>query len=101
MLDPFRIFQPDTEDVETLQENLQEFFKGVEDNPLLDGRYIEDEDLAVGANTIEHKLSRVPRGWFLCDVDAAGTDVYRSSALDDKHLKLTAAAICTVKIWVF
>lgn len=63
------------QDVELLQQNTKRFVKVLEDNPLLDGRLIEDIDVPAAtlggpsAFRVEHKLDRLPRGWIVTDTD--------------------------------
>lgn len=88
------------QDVELLQQNVKKFVKVLEDNPLLDGTFLEGIALNAAANTvINHKLGRRPRGWILTDQSAAAT-VYRV-AWTDKTLTLLASAASTVDLWVF
>lgn len=92
--------QTGNQDVELLQQNVKKWTKILEDNPLLDGRLLEDIDLNAAANTnINHGLGRVPRGWVLTDQSAAAT-VYRV-AWTNTTLTLLASAASTVDIWVF
>lgn len=56
--------------------------------------------LAVGANTIQHRLGRVPVGWVILDINAAAT-VYRSAAFNIQNLVLTSNAIATINLGVF
>ena len=87
--------------IELLQQNIKKFVKVLEDNPILDGFFLEDIDLANAANTvINHKLGRRPRGWIVTDHTGVGTLIYRI-AWDDKTITLLAAAGCTVSLWVF
>ena len=81
----------------------KKFVKSLEDNPLLDGRLIENVEFA-GAVTvsIDHKLDRKPRGWIITDFEAlAGTGVVRSATWNKKTLALTSSAACNLSLWVF
>ena len=42
-------------------------------------QFIYNISLAIGSNTINHKLGRVPIGWFLVDVNTPAT-IYRGAA---------------------
>jgi hypothetical protein len=66
---------------------------------LLAGRAIESVALTTGATAVQHKLGRVPRGWFVTDIDAAAT--VRRTAWSTKTLTLVASASCTVNLWVY
>ena len=98
---PLEVQTTGDQDLELLMQNVKKFAKVLEDNPLLDGRLIEDVDLANAVNTtIDHKLGRQPMGWIVTDHAGTGTLIYRIS-WDDKTLVLLAAAACTVGLWVF
>ena len=55
--------------------------------------------LAIGNNTINHKLGRQPQGWFIVDITAA-SDIYRVS-WSDKTIVLNSSALTTIKLGVF
>jgi len=91
------------QDLELFQNNIKDFVKVLEDNPLLDGRFIEDIVFS-GAVTVnvQHKLDRKPRGWILTDLTGGLVDVARNVGdWNDKFLSLAASAACTISIWVF
>lgn len=71
------------------------------DNPLLQGRLIEDVTLSTSPVLVAHKLGRAYRGWFLVD-NNANTTVYNSvTDLEESFLELVASGSCTVSLWVF
>lgn len=55
--------------------------------------------LAVGNNTIAHRLGKLPRGWEVVDRTAA-TTLYRVS-WTTKHIVLNSSAAATVGLKVF
>lgn len=69
-------------------------------NVLLNGRLIENQDLGVGSNVINHKLGRKQRGYIIADQDGIA-NIYRSMPLDGLTLTLTSDANVTVSIWCF
>ena len=84
-----------------VQNNMVVFGNQFLNNPLLDGRLIEDVSLTTSETSIEHKLDRDYRGWLIVNKNAA-QDVYVSSTtLKSRFLKLTAGGAVTVSIWVF
>jgi len=91
------------QDVELLQQNVKKWAKILEDNPLLDGRLIEDVEITAAALTIDvnHGLGRQPRGWIITDFTAlAGTAIVRD-AWDTNTITFTASAACDLDLWVF
>ena len=89
------------QDLELFQNNIKDFVKVLEDNPLLDGTLIEDVEFG-GAVTVNiaHKLGRKPRGWILTDLTVGARIVIRDD-WDDKFLTLTSNGACTISLWVF
>lgn len=70
------------------------------ENPLNSVSILENIDLAVGNNVINHKLGRKQQGWVVLDVNGAAT-IYRNAPFNDKTLTLNSSAIVTVKLGVF
>lgn len=64
------------------------------------GQLLSATVLAVGNNTINHKLSRNMQGWYIVDIDGPAT-IYRSQPFNDSTLVLNSTAICTINLWVF
>ncbi len=103
MIPPLERQHTEDQDSELFQQNIKNFVKTLEDNPLLDGVLHEAIEFAIGALTvvINHKLGRQPRGWVITDFTAlAGTGVIRA-AWDDKTITLTSSAACDLDLWVF
>lgn len=115
MIPELEIQHGGTEEVERLQENVKKFAKPLEDNPLLDGRLIENATqrgaatpgLGVGVNHIEHGLGRNLRGWVITRLygpPPANPNIYDTQATNPtpgQTLELVSAQICNVDLWVF
>lgn len=69
-------------------------------NQLLQGNLIQDVQLKIGDNVINHKLGRKQIGFIITDINA-GSVIYRSAALNALTLTLNSSAVCTVSIWCF
>lgn len=90
-----------TPEVSKLQERLQEFFKPLVDNPLLDGLLLGEIEIATTPTLVEHKLRRAPLGWIIVSKNA-NADVWQTTqTLQAAHLTLQASAPVTVTLWVF
>ena len=103
MLKPLE--QQKGEDVDTTlrENNIKDFARQLEDNPILDGILIEDIVFS-GAVTVivPHKLGRKPRGYILTDVTGGLAIIARNAgAWDDKFLSLASSRACIIAIWVF
>jgi hypothetical protein len=68
-------------------------------NPLNNANSI-DVHLVSGPNVINHKLGRVPQGWFTCDLDA-NVAIYRSAPFNNLTLTLTSSGASNIKLVVF
>lgn len=87
------------ESLTKIQQNIERVLAPILRIVLLDGRLVEDVELAAGTNRVEHKLGRKVRGFLNCGQSNAST-LY-VSAKDDKHLTLVASGSVTVTLWVF
>lgn len=67
--------------------------------PILNGQVLS-VSLVSGDNVINHKLSRIPQGFFVVDLDSNVT-IYRSKPLNNLTLTLAASGTAQVKIYVF
>jgi hypothetical protein len=71
---------------------------------IVQGAHLTDVELAIGANTIAHKLNRQPRGWILTRQSVV-LGVYETDAQlnerSDRFLSLTATAAGSCDLWVF
>jgi hypothetical protein len=70
------------------------------ENPLNGISILENVDLSIGNNVINHKLGKKQQGWIILDIDGAST-IYRSADFNDKTLTLNSSAAVTVKLGVF
>lgn len=86
--------------LDRVQETIRSALSEVEECPVIGGVYLEEVELANGAETtVPHTLGRIPTGWTVCDSTAAAT-VYRNS-WSTEDIVLTASAATTVKLLVF
>ena len=69
--------------------------------PWLDGVMVETQ-LASGDNTVEHKLGRVPRGFFVLKLELPTADEHPAFvSADAKFLTVNAANPSLVTLWVW
>ena len=91
-------------EIQSLQYRLEKTLRPVTDSSIVDGRIIEDIDLASGTTSkIAHKLGRKLIGWIVVGKSAA-QHVYdeNSGQTDlDTYLHLTAGGTVTVNVWIF
>jgi len=90
--------------IQKLQYRLEETLRPITDAAIIDGRLIEDIDLASGTSTkIAHKLGRKLRGWIVVGRDAAQHVYDENSGKTDlgSFVHLTAGGTVTVNVWVF
>lgn len=71
------------------------------DNPLLQGRLIEDVSLSTAETLVPHKLGQAYRGWIITNISASATVYESSTALTGSFLALKASGSCTASLWVF
>lgn len=91
------------DDTMKLQERLQEFFKAIQNCPLLDGVLLTNVELTTGLNSVPHKLGRELIGWIVVRprADARLWDSQDDNIFKTKTLALNASADTTVDLWVF
>ena len=91
-------------DVKNLQYRLEETLRPVTGSFIVDGRMIEDIDLASGTTSkIAHKLGRKLVGWIVVSKNAAQHvyDVNSGKTDLNLYIHLTASGTTTVNVWVF
>jgi len=69
-------------------------------NPATNPTLLFNIQLSSGNNVINHHLRATPKGWFICDINAA-SQIYRSAPFNELTLTLNASVACTVSIGVF
>lgn len=94
------IFQTQDQAVSLMQTSWASEINPILKSPLVNGSFLKNIVLAIGANTINHLLGRMQQGWIITDQNAAA-QVYRSSPFNDKNLVLTSDAVVTVGIYVY
>lgn len=67
--------------------------------PVLNGRLLENVQLASGSNDVEHKLNRVPVGYII--VRRSANQNLHDTSLNNRTLTLNASGAVTVSLWVF
>lgn len=96
---PLKTLQIRDDVLSRFQDNVRDAFSQVTRLPLLDGNLIEGISLVSGSdNRVAHKLGRVPRLWFVVDLDANAV-VWRAD-WDNKLLTLNCDSNCNVSLWV-
>jgi len=69
--------------------------------PILKGNQIDSIVLVANKpSAINHKLQRLPQGWFLVDNKASAT-IWRAAAYTTTTITLEASANTTISIWVY
>lgn len=71
-------------------------------NKLTQGSLLQGLTLNPGVNVINHKLQRMPQGWFVVDING-NANIWRSAPFTNLTLTLTssAASSFTISLWVF
>jgi len=104
MIPPLEEQRTGNQDLELSEQNIKKFVKVLEDNPLLDGRIVEDIAFdGVADTTFNHGLGRQPLGCFPVDWETVATMAvaFGRSAWDVNTITAFADVACTLKIWVF
>jgi len=87
------------EETNALQENVYQFVNQI--NPVISsGVLLTSISVGVSPLKIEHKLGRVPQGFYVVDKNS-NSNVWRSSASDNRYITLSASAPSTISLWVF
>lgn len=82
-----------------LVSNLREWSDQFKNIPILDGKLIENVSISTSGAVVSHTLGRVPRGWFVVNINAA-VDILQISA-NDRTLTLDANGSAIISLWVF
>jgi len=102
-LKALKTIQPKEYELDVVQRNVKEFAGQLEKNVILDGVLIEDIDLvSASSNTVNHKLGRKIKGWFITRIDA-NANVWENSTqpLPKSTIVLDTSANCKVSLYVF
>jgi hypothetical protein len=94
------IFQTKDKSFALMQQSWKAAITPVIQNELNQGLPIQNIELAIGDNVINHLLSRKQLGWMITDIDGSAV-IFRSAALNDKTLTLNSTAAVIVNLWVF
>ena len=97
----FSKINSENREINLLQKNVEASLGPLVANPLLNGSLLTGVNLASGANSVNHKLGRVPRGWFIVSSSTADVVYGSVSSATDTTLTLTASGAITVSLWVF
>jgi hypothetical protein len=100
----FKKVNTDNYELQKVQDSVAAAFQTLGINYMVNGELVKDITLASGVdNKVEHKLSRVPNGFFIVDKNATA-DVWQSTTsnkIKDKLLLLRSSATVTINLWVF
>lgn len=94
------IFKSEDQDFMLLQTKWASQLNPVLNNPVTNPVILKDIPLTTGVNVINHRLQRQMQGWIVTDINAPIT-LYRSAALNNITLTLTASAPAVVTIAVY
>ena len=99
----FTIAQIPTEDrdIIKLRDYAQTVFDSISKIPFIDGVKLTGVALAVGDNFIEHKLSRLVRGYFILICNTAYSIYSDKEQNTETHLHINSDVAAIADIWVF
>lgn len=82
--------QTENREVNQLQSNILSYLNVLQDNALLSGVILQNQQLTSGTNTINHKLNRKLRGWFIVRLRSSATiyDAQDGNTTPDRTLSL-------------
>lgn len=89
--------------INQLQQNIVPRLNRIQAAPVLNANYLQEVDLVVGSNTINHLLGRPLAGWVIIRKRAAAEiyDTQDSNTEKNTTLHLTSNAVVTVDLMVF
>jgi hypothetical protein len=100
----FKKINTDNYELQKVQDSVVSAFQTLGMNYMINGELLKDITLQSGVdNQVQHKLSRVPNGFFIVDKNAAA-DVWQSTTankIKDRILLLRSSATVTINLWVF
>lgn len=96
-------YYTDNVSLSLLQSNWASLLDPLLDNPITKGLILENVQLVSGTNTINHKLGRKLKGWWIVRQRAAANiyDAQDTNPTPAVNLKLTSDANVSVDILVF
>lgn len=72
------------------------------ENPLLKGVILRGVSLAIGDNTVDHKLQRKPQGYIVVRTLIAASQIFeKESSMPTLNIVLNSSAACVADILVF
>jgi hypothetical protein len=86
--------------IQQLQDALNDQFNQLALIPFINGRLIEGQTLSAGANTINHKLGRAIKGYFLTSCSSP-TTISNGPLGDTSNFVINSSGATTASIWVF
>jgi len=101
---PLEVQTTGNQDLELLMQNIKKWAKVLEDNPLLDGRVVEDVAFDGATDTtFNHGLGRQPLGCFPVDWETGATMAiaFGRSGWNSRTITAFADVVCTLDLWVF
>ena len=89
--------------INMVQDNIANVLEPLSSNPLMSGLILTSVVLKTGSNTVNHKLGRKLRGWFIVRQRSAASiyDNQDSNTLNAVSLILVSSANVTVDLYVF
>lgn len=89
--------------INMVQDNIANVLEPLSSNPLISGLILTSVALKTGSNTVNHKLGRKLRGWFIVRQRSAASiyDNQDSNTLNAVSLILVSSANVTVDLYVF
>lgn len=101
MIKAFKRLTTTIPEIQQVINNIAEFVKPLENNPILDGRVLSGVSIGTSATNIPHKLGRPWVGWFVIS-RTSGVVPYEGTQLNTTdYLTLQAASAITVDLYVF
>lgn len=102
---PFKKIITQDSDLNKIQQNAEDEFRKLKNNPLLDSVLVSRVKLEAGKdNLVPHTLGKVPRIWLLAGLNwssyiwsAASTQLNNQNA-DERYINILTSTTCTVNL---
>lgn len=104
MIKAFKTIRTDNENLDEVQDNVQDVLTPIIRSQIIDGIVLKDISLDSSVdNVINHKLGRIPTGWFLIRKRAQADiwDIQDSNRTPSRTLVLKSSANVVVDLWIF